>query len=295
MDLTLSESELAFQAEAREWLAANVPAESLPSMDTPEGWAAHQEWEARLSAARWSVVSWPEKYHGRDASLVEWVIFEEEYYRAGAPGRVSQNGIFLLAPIIFDHGTPEQQDRFLPDDGHRREGLGAVLVRARSRLRPGLPQVHRPARRRARRLGPERPEDVVLARCARALGVRAVPLRPRGGAAPGADLLPVPARRRGDHRPPDRPARRRGGLRRGVLRGRVRAGRRRAGCARRRLAGGDEHRGQRARPVAALPRTFLRRRRPAGRPLPRDAAAPPTASSTPGSRRRPTGSTRGAR
>ena len=42
------------------------------------------------------------------------MIFEEEYYRAGAPGRVSQNGIFLLAPIIFDHGTPEQQDRFLP-------------------------------------------------------------------------------------------------------------------------------------------------------------------------------------
>jgi len=83
-------------------------------MDTPDGWAAHQEWEARLAEARWSVVSWPEKYHGREASLVEWVIFEEEYYRAGAPGRVSQNGIFLLAPIIFDHGTPEQQDRFLP-------------------------------------------------------------------------------------------------------------------------------------------------------------------------------------
>jgi alkylation response protein AidB-like acyl-CoA dehydrogenase len=42
------------------------------------------------------------------------VIFEEEYYRAGAPGRVSQNGIFLLAPIIFEHGTSDQQARFLP-------------------------------------------------------------------------------------------------------------------------------------------------------------------------------------
>ncbi|MFC7494953.1 MULTISPECIES: acyl-CoA dehydrogenase family protein [unclassified Nocardioides] len=114
MDLTLSESELAFQAEAREWLAANVPAEPLPSMDTAEGFVAHQEWEKRLADARWSVVSWPEAYTGREASLVEWVVFEEEYYRAGAPGRVSQNGIFLLAPIIFDHGTPEQQDRFLP-------------------------------------------------------------------------------------------------------------------------------------------------------------------------------------
>jgi alkylation response protein AidB-like acyl-CoA dehydrogenase len=114
MDLDLSESELAFQAEAREWLAANVPAEPLPSMDTAAGFVAHREWEARLAGARWSVVSWPKAHHGREASLVEWVIFEEEYYRAGAPGRVSQNGIFLLAPIIFDHGTQEQQDRFLP-------------------------------------------------------------------------------------------------------------------------------------------------------------------------------------
>jgi alkylation response protein AidB-like acyl-CoA dehydrogenase len=83
-------------------------------MDTPDGFRAHQEWEALLAEARWSVVSWPEEYHGRNASLVEWVVFEEEYYRAGAPGRVSQNGIFLLAPIIFEHGTAEQQQRFLP-------------------------------------------------------------------------------------------------------------------------------------------------------------------------------------
>src|SRR3954451_7981661 len=114
MDLTLSESELGFQAEARAWLPAHVPREPLPSMDTADGFVAHQEWERLLSDARWSVVSWPTAYTGREASLVEWVIFEEEYYRAGAPGRVSQNGIFLLAPIIFDHGTPEQQDRFLP-------------------------------------------------------------------------------------------------------------------------------------------------------------------------------------
>ncbi|HEY0948681.1 acyl-CoA dehydrogenase family protein [Nocardioides sp.] len=114
MDLTLSESEVAFRDEARAWLAANVPADPLPSMDTADGFAAHQEWERRLADAGWAVVSWPERYHGREASLVEWVIFEEEYYRAGAPGRVSQNGIFLLAPIIFDHGTTEQQDRFLP-------------------------------------------------------------------------------------------------------------------------------------------------------------------------------------
>ena len=60
------------------------------------------------------MVSWPEEYGGRDASLWEWLIFEEEYYRAGAPQRVTQNGIFLLAPTIFEFGTPEQQDRILP-------------------------------------------------------------------------------------------------------------------------------------------------------------------------------------
>ncbi len=114
MNLDFTPDELAFRDEARAWLAENVPAEALPSMDTAEGFVAHQEWERRLADARWSVVSWPEEFGGRGATLVEWVIFEEEYYRAGAPGRVSQNGIFLLAPIIFDHGTADQQQRWLP-------------------------------------------------------------------------------------------------------------------------------------------------------------------------------------
>ena len=30
--------------------------------------------------------------------MIEWLIFEEEYWRAGAPLRVNQNGIFLLGP-----------------------------------------------------------------------------------------------------------------------------------------------------------------------------------------------------
>lgn len=113
MDLTWSPSEQAFRAEVREWLAANVPAGPLPSGDTAEGFARHLEWERTLFDARYAVVSWPEEFGGRGASLWEWLIFEEEYYRAGAPQRVTQNGIFLLAPTIFDFGTPEQQDRFL--------------------------------------------------------------------------------------------------------------------------------------------------------------------------------------
>ena len=114
MDLTWSDAEEAFRAEAREWLQANVPESPLPSGDTREGFALHLEWERRLFDARWAVVSWPEQYGGRDATLWEWLIFEEEYYRAGAPQRVTQNGIFLLAPTVFEFGTQEQKDRILP-------------------------------------------------------------------------------------------------------------------------------------------------------------------------------------
>lgn len=114
MDLRWNEDEQAFREECRTWLAEHVPAEPLPSGDTAEGFAAHLDWERELHAARWSVVSWPEAYGGRDASLWEWLIFEEEYYRAGAPQRVTQNGIFLLAPTLFEFGTPEQQEHYLP-------------------------------------------------------------------------------------------------------------------------------------------------------------------------------------
>jgi alkylation response protein AidB-like acyl-CoA dehydrogenase len=114
VNLTFTEQEDAFRAEARAWLEENVPRPSLPSGDTREGFALHKEWERALFVARWAVVSWPQAYGGREASLMEWLIFEEEYYRAGAPQRVTQNGIFLLAPTLFEFGTEEQRERILP-------------------------------------------------------------------------------------------------------------------------------------------------------------------------------------
>jgi alkylation response protein AidB-like acyl-CoA dehydrogenase len=114
VDLTFTDGEQAFRAEARAWLEANVPRPTLPSGDTREGFALHKSWERALFDARWAVVSWPSEYGGREASLMEWLIFEEEYYRAGGPQRVTQNGIFLLAPTLFELGTKEQQDRILP-------------------------------------------------------------------------------------------------------------------------------------------------------------------------------------
>ncbi|MFI2433893.1 acyl-CoA dehydrogenase family protein [Streptomyces sp. NPDC018693] len=114
MDLTLSPADEAFRAEARAWLAAHVPRTPLPSLETAEGFAAHRAWEAELAADRWSVVNWPAQYGGRDCGLIRWLLFEEEYHASGAPGRVGQNGVSLLAPTLLDHGTEEQRARVLP-------------------------------------------------------------------------------------------------------------------------------------------------------------------------------------
>lgn len=142
MDLTWSPEEEAFRREARQWLSENVPRTQLPSGDTREGFTAHLAWERALFEARWSVVSWPAEFGGRDATLWQWLIFEEEYHRAGAPARVTQNGIFLLAPTLFAFGTPEQQKRLLPRmaaaqdlwaQGWSEPGAGSDLAATRSR------------------------------------------------------------------------------------------------------------------------------------------------------------------
>ncbi|HET6968209.1 MAG TPA: acyl-CoA dehydrogenase family protein [Ornithinibacter sp.] len=120
MDLSWSDAEVAFREEARGWLEVNLDAwrdecgGAPASGDTRDGFAQHLLWERRLFADRWAAVSWPEAYGGREASLWEWLIFEEEYYRAGGPQRVTQNGIFLLAPTVFEYGTADQQDHILP-------------------------------------------------------------------------------------------------------------------------------------------------------------------------------------
>lgn len=113
MDLAHTARTEALRSEARAWLREHVPALPLPSLETEEGFAAHREWEALLHTGRWSAVSWPKEYGGRGADLFGWLAFEEEYWATGAPGRVSQNGISLLAPTLLAHGTAEQRARVL--------------------------------------------------------------------------------------------------------------------------------------------------------------------------------------
>ncbi len=114
MRLEYTDAQMGFRREIREWLAGHVPKQPLQSFDTERGFAQHREWEATLNSGKWSMVTWPTELGGRGSDLIEWLIFEEEYWAAGAPLRVNQNGVFLLGPTLMDHGSDAQKARFLP-------------------------------------------------------------------------------------------------------------------------------------------------------------------------------------
>ncbi|MBA17789.1 MAG: acyl-CoA dehydrogenase [Sphingomonas sp.] len=113
MELRYTEKQEAFRAEIRAWLADHVPAEPLTTLECREGYDQHVGWERTLASGNWGMVTWPERFGGRGLDLIEWLIFEEEYWGAGAPLRANQNGIFLLGPTIMEYGTEEQKARFL--------------------------------------------------------------------------------------------------------------------------------------------------------------------------------------
>jgi alkylation response protein AidB-like acyl-CoA dehydrogenase len=142
VDLSVEPAREAFRAEVRDWLAANLLPQPLPSLDTREGFAAHREWERRLFDAGLAVVTWPQRYGGRAADLLDWLVFEEEYWAARAPVRVGQNGIFLLAPTMWEFATEAQLDRFMLPmargeqiwaQGWSEPGAGSDLAALRSR------------------------------------------------------------------------------------------------------------------------------------------------------------------
>ena len=114
MDLAFDEDTEDFRAEVRDFLAANTEHFPTMSYDTAEGFEQHRHWDRVLFDAGLSVIAWPKEYGGRDATLLQWIVYEEEYFRAGAPGRASANGTSMLGPTLFAHGTREQRDRVLP-------------------------------------------------------------------------------------------------------------------------------------------------------------------------------------
>ncbi|MHB1911054.1 MAG: acyl-CoA dehydrogenase family protein [Acidimicrobiales bacterium] len=104
--------------EVRDWIAANridglEPGGAHPPYDHTAS-AAEIEWVERLREGAWLCLTWPECYGGRGLGLAEVVAVNEEFARAGLPRPTLGMGESLVAPALFAHGTPEQQDRFLP-------------------------------------------------------------------------------------------------------------------------------------------------------------------------------------
>ncbi len=150
MDLRFTPEDEAFRAEVRDWLRDHLVGDyaALGGAGRPgrehEGLELRMAWERELGAAGWIGLGWPKQHGGREATLLQQVIFHEEYAAAGAPGRVNHVGEQLLAPTVLAYGTEEQRQRFLPGilrgeelwcQGYSEPDAGSDLAAVRTKAR----------------------------------------------------------------------------------------------------------------------------------------------------------------
>ena len=116
MDIRFSAAEEAFRADARAWLEANVPRGPRPAgVDLRERRDYDLAWQRRMFEGGWAGVSWPREFGGRGASLMEQVIWYEEYARAGAPEITTTFvGLNHAGPTLIACGSEEQKAYHLP-------------------------------------------------------------------------------------------------------------------------------------------------------------------------------------
>ena len=143
MDLRDRPEDEAFRKEVRAWLADHVVGEFAAlggrggSGDETFGFETRLEWEQVLAADGWTCIGWPVEYGGRGASIAHQVIFNEEYVRARAPGRVSILGEGLHRPD--HHPVRDARAEGPVPAAHRGRHRAVVpgLLRAQRRQRPG--------------------------------------------------------------------------------------------------------------------------------------------------------------
>jgi len=146
MDFSYTPDEEAFRLRARQWLEANAPRDipdrgfSLPT--DPASIQTLRDWQRRLFEAGFLGLSWPVEYGGQGKTIVYSAILSEEMARARAPSALNLIGLSMAGPTILEHGTDEQQRRFVPKilsceeiwcQGFSEPGSGSDLAALKSR------------------------------------------------------------------------------------------------------------------------------------------------------------------
>lgn len=118
MDVDYPPQAEAFRDRIRAFLAQHLPPDwsGGGSLPPDERAAAARRWRRALTEGRLVAVSWPKEYGGGGLSVIEQVVLEEEFARAGAPERAENDllGIELLGNTLIALGTEEQKRYFLP-------------------------------------------------------------------------------------------------------------------------------------------------------------------------------------
>jgi alkylation response protein AidB-like acyl-CoA dehydrogenase len=113
MDLQLTDAEIAFRDELREFLAG-MPAERAPLTDEAARFRESVRWQRLLAGGGWAVPGWPKRWGGRAAGPVELMIYEQELGRVHPPRAINTIGTGWGGAALLRHGSEEQQLRYLP-------------------------------------------------------------------------------------------------------------------------------------------------------------------------------------
>ncbi len=118
MDFTFTKKEEKFRKELRSWLEVNLPAGWLEgNRKLPEENEAYsrflRDWQRLLHEGGWAAISWPEEYGGRNATLMEEIIYHQEMVRVQSPPLVNYIGIHMVAPTLMQMGTDTQKEEYI--------------------------------------------------------------------------------------------------------------------------------------------------------------------------------------
>ena len=120
MKLCFSPEDEKFRAEVAGWLSKNLIGEfeHLKFRGGPGDEhmfpVERKKWEQKLAEGGWTCIGWPTEYGGRGCSIEQQVIFNEEYARSGAPGRMGHIGEGLTGPTLIAFGSETQNKKYLP-------------------------------------------------------------------------------------------------------------------------------------------------------------------------------------